>query len=80
MAKKKILLSMSEELVSRLDDFCSAAGVSRAAYVSILLMENLPPSPAAVEPAGFDAADMADDADFGMGGWMEWEDGDGYAG
>ena len=44
MTKRKVLVSLSEELLDRLDGFCEEAGVSRSAYISILLAANLPPS------------------------------------
>ena len=44
LAKKKVLVSLPEDLLSRLDAFCEKTGVSRSGYISLALSSSLPQS------------------------------------
>lgn len=41
MAKKRVMLSLDETLLERMDQACDAQGISKSAYVSMLVSKDL---------------------------------------
>lgn len=41
MAKKRIMITMEEDLIERLDKACSSQGVTKSAYISMVVAKDL---------------------------------------
>lgn len=49
MAKKRVMITMDESLLHKLDDVCSSQGITKSAYISTLVAKDLDDSQKVLE-------------------------------